>query len=223
LQIGIQKEILLSVSHERHKKFEAMKLLRGRSKINPDIRSDLDDLNFYCKSCDFAFTNVQGYGRHLRHLHNLYKTRPRGIMPNPEIAPDVEGRAIKHCASCNITYSKRGGCVRHLFEKHGIKLIRPIHGYSLKVNSDVKLDVDDPNHYCKSYKINLCFKSYYFMHLKALHNDVVLPEIPKISPNIAPDVEDPNNYCKSCDFNYKNRIRYKAHLKNKHKMKLTDR
>jgi hypothetical protein len=30
-----------------------------------------------------------------------------------------------------------------------MEFIKPIHGYTMKLNPDVKPDADDPNHYCK--------------------------------------------------------------------------
>lgn len=169
------------------------------------------------------FARKSSYREHARQLHNL-AVRPKA-KPNPNIIPYVADVKNTHCASCDIGYSTRVSYIRHLKKVHSLKpSARPIHGYKVHPNPNIKPDTSDPNNvYCKSCDRLYATKSKYYEYLRKIHKDIVIAPrtvLPKMNPKIQPDIDDCNNFCKSCNFTY-NKAAYREHFRRSHKMQLS--
>lgn len=80
-------------------------------------------------------------------------------------------------------------------------------------------DLNDPNGYCKSCKINYKSLEIYKQRLRKIHQMTKNP-MPTPHPKITPEIGDATHtYCASCDYVCVDRTTYLLHLKNKHDIK----
>ncbi|CAO3619665.1 unnamed protein product [Mucor fragilis] len=167
------------------------------------IGPDIDDPNFYCRSCRFTYKNKKGYRLHLRRYHKM-ALKSLHFSTNPDVLPDWDDPK-QYCKSCNRSYSSRSAYRCHCKLAHNMK------------KPTGTPDINDPNNYCKICDYTYKSRYGYNMHCFMAHK-VNCRQKFFANPEATPDMADPNNYCSKCDKSYSSRTSFKIHLLRLHKI-----
>ncbi|KAK4518409.1 Translation machinery-associated protein 46 [Mucor velutinosus] len=172
------------------------------------VEPDIDDPNFYCRSCNYTLSNKSGYRSHLKKYHKM-NLKPLVPIRNPAILPDWDD-PYQYCKSCNYTYASRNTYKAHC--KYFHKMKAPTRSAGIP-------DIRDPNSYCKVCNHTYKSKSSYITHCVIVHK--IRRGQRFANPEATPDVQDPNNYCIRCDRTFCSRYAFRNHLFRIHQLKLS--
>jgi ribosomal protein L31 len=187
-----------------------------QKKINPNISPDIDDPNFYCRTCKATYKTRSYYRNHLKYTH-IMELKPLRGHPRFDHYMKEDDSKETSCIICKLIFGSRRGYLQHMARHTKAGYMKSSRS---KINPDVIPDLDDPNGYCESCGTTLASIRGYKQHVRFYHN---LCKYPRAIPNaaITPDTSDPKNaHCASCNHNYSNRNAYLLHLQNVHCMKI---
>lgn len=148
--------------------------LEGLSR-KPDfsIEPDIDDPEFYCKSCGYKYRNRACYRTHLRLTHKIYNVPYLEPIPNYDIEPDPND-LNSYCKSYNYKHSNTRNFERHLTNIHKMNLS------NLKSRKDCDVeeepDPNDPCFYCKSCSVRYLTHGIYWDHLQDKHGVTLIQQ-----------------------------------------------
>ena len=166
------------------------------------LEPDLHDPDYYCRACEYSYSNLTGYRSHLKTTHYMIlrplpklNNRPRPNNPN------------FHCRSCDTVFSDK---IKH--RQHFVTGAQMVN-MKKKKNLGALPDWDDPDYYCR-----VCDYTYtealYHQHCEIIHQ-MKSPE-EEMSKLCVPDLDDLDFYCKVCDITYKSRRSFRDHCRNVH-------
>ncbi|OAD04188.1 C2H2-type zinc finger transcription factor [Mucor lusitanicus CBS 277.49] len=119
-------------------------ILHGSSS-NVDTREilepDVNDPNFYCRSCNHTYPHKHVYRQHLKRFHKMKLRSLNLLNKNPAILPDWND-ANFHCNSCNRTYASLPSYHLHCRTIHDLRAPQKPTGVPGVP------DIDDPNNHC---------------------------------------------------------------------------
>lgn len=167
-----------------------------------DLEPDLHDPNYYCRACEYSYSNLSGYRSHLKTTHYMI-LKP---LPNLNRRPKPNNPNF-HCRSCDTVFSDK---IKH--RQHFLTGAQIVNMKKQK-NLGALPDWDDPDYYCR-----VCDYTYtealYHQHCEIIHQMESREE--EMSKLCRPDLDDPNFYCKVCDITYRSRRSFRDHCRNVH-------
>lgn len=188
-----------------------------------DIVPDVNDPNFYCKSCDRHYGSLAKFRKHLKKTHKHQLEVPplesgRRLRVRPDILPDVDDPNW-YCKSCQRHFKTHDIYRKHIKRIHEIPLKRL--APPLLYDPTIEPEIDNPDNFCRSCKKTMKNSSNYRRHLVVVHK-MKLERLPKSKHDrsIQPDIDDPNFFCKSCNKSFEDRGRYRIHVQHVHKIEL---
>lgn len=191
---------------------------------NPNVLPDVDDPNFYCKSCQFKYKSRAIYRYHLRQTHKMELTllvKQSIVDPTISVA-DTKNPNNTCCAICKIKYCRRTYYQQHMKKFHKDERDIPVNRGRKIPPSNIQPDPNDLNFYCAPCQRRYSAKHYYRPHICLYHPDIKLEKLtrrPCITPLIAEiDAGNAENtVCTICRRDYKSRSNYRNHMHNMHK------
>lgn len=188
----------------------------AKTSPNPNVKPDIDDPHYYCKSCQLKYKNRNSYRAHLLRMHKM--EMPLLIrMPvyDPIISADSAKDPNRTCTICKIKYSTKCVYQRHMKKFHQDGRNTPIKKISCIANPHIQPEPNDPNFYCASCKKDYSTKVRYHDHIRLHHIDVKLSnrEFPVIPIMMEMDAGDhTNKRCTICNHEYTTRRSYRKHI-----------
>lgn len=83
-----------------------------------DLQPDIDDANFFCRSCERPHVDRHLYYTHLKRVHHML-LQPFKKPIDPSVQPDIFN-ANHHCTVCKKEFVNKTGFKRHLILVHKI-------------------------------------------------------------------------------------------------------
>lgn len=80
-----------------------------KSTENPDISPDINDPNFYCKSCQTKYKSRRNYRAHLRHKQKMQLTplKKQTTFDSTISVGDTKKPDNTSCSLCKYTYTNK--------------------------------------------------------------------------------------------------------------------
>ncbi|GAN01960.1 hypothetical protein MAM1_0014d01397 [Mucor ambiguus] len=149
-----------------------------------DVMPNVNDPNFYCRSCERKLVNKDSFKLHLAAIHSLYPSSPE----KSKIKPDASD-PNNYCSVCQKTSQSKGRYRKHLRLVHQMTLpslrVRDIqkgclpdpnnpHNYCnvynwFLSNSNATIDINNPQFYCAQSNRSYCRKQYFRKHIRSVH------------------------------------------------------
>lgn len=200
-------------------------LTNKKTKFSPDI----NDPNFFCRTCKMTFRDKELYHKHLSYFHRMtLKQFSKESNAKPTVSktlstsemPDENDPSF-YCSLCDKNSPNKHTFHKHLELKHKMKLVNKCEKLA---TTDV---IADPLH--SRSKLNLtcevCSKIYkssssYRKHLRVEHSildKLVIGEPVTFlfvikHPDRIPDVNSPNYYCCACEKKFANKSSFRRHV-----------
>lgn len=135
-----------------------------RATPNRNILPDVDDPNFYCKSCQLTYKNRTKFRKHIRKIHKMELAHiTRQLIHDPTAAmADLEHPENTSCTICMIKYTDKYLYRRHMKRVHQMDL-------NNKVDPNIQPDPEDPNFYCKPCQRHYSTRKYFRHHIRLFH------------------------------------------------------
>ncbi|KAL0141745.1 hypothetical protein V8B55DRAFT_1573944 [Mucor lusitanicus] len=180
----------------------------SRTIRDSNVEPDIDDPNFYCKSCEQGYKTKEIFRQHLRKTHFLALEKLRSYkLPLEGIFPDPDDPKL-YCKACNHTYASKINYKRHCRYVHGVTSFK-------SANQKSNTSSNMMNTYCQACDRRFSSTLTYRRHLFFIHR-VDRTVAQQKQNDTVPDADDPNFYCCSCNKKLGNKKYFKLHLIRKH-------
>ncbi|KAL9548343.1 hypothetical protein MBANPS3_005720 [Mucor bainieri] len=123
------------------------------------VRPDINDPNYYCKSCEKPYFKKMKYRHHLQVVHKIFIQDI--IVRIPAISTN---EPEYYCSGCNTVVHDYSTFVAHIRSQHPTSRIKNIH---------IKPDIHDPDDYCSACEKFSVTRKLYLKHLKLVHKILV--------------------------------------------------
>lgn len=151
---------------------------RTKTAVDPNIQSDPNDPNFFCRSCQKVYPSQYHLRAHIHHYHPEFKMKKSQDHLIPIIMEiDARHPNNKRCTICEREFANRYSYIRHMDTIHKDGKREP--RWNLQKEEKQALVIvwfhlwDDPNNYCRSCRRAYGNKYSYQRHLKAIHRNVL--------------------------------------------------
>lgn len=201
-----------------------MKLAPITRTPDPNILPDIDDPNFYCKSCQAQYASCKNYRIHLRRVHGLklVPLRKKSTFDSTISVDDTKNPKDTTCIICKLRYSSRTGYQTHMKNTHKDGRSIPVNRAIIIPNSRIQPDPDDSNFFCRTRQRHYSNEYKYRRHIRLMHPDTKMEEITReaIMTPIMAEIDAGNSNNKTCtiyDYEFSFRDNYRRHTNTVHK------
>ncbi|KAI7907835.1 uncharacterized protein BX663DRAFT_492149 [Cokeromyces recurvatus] len=183
----------------------ATQLKYTRPNLKPGVIPDINDPNFFCRSCERVYSCGEVYKKHLRNVHKMVTKKPKILYTISKIPTNEQSvnNSDSCCNICNKTYSNKYNLKKHMKNVHRRKAKRVIRQ---------QITINNPFLYCYSCKVEYMTETSYRQHFKLFHPS---------KPGVEPNADDPHFFCRACEMKFPNDTVYKRHIRIFHQIKST--
>ena len=163
-----------------------------------NMRPDINDPNMYCNACERTYGTTALYRHHLKISHKIIRE-----CFIPKNLKQSSSKLGTYCCGCDTYIKGQAPYLIHIKTKHPKKKIK---------HFDLKPDINDPNHYCKSCDRTYSASHLYQGHLKLTHRLSSIGVNQKRTPNQKQNSNNPKYHCSMCQQQFVIEEVYKNHL-----------
>ncbi|KAL0141260.1 C2H2-type zinc finger transcription factor [Mucor lusitanicus] len=197
------------------------------------LEPDIDDANYYCRTCEKRFLTRRHYKQHLNLTHHMVIIKSSSRQQSHHHQQHVRlkdaqqsiNKFSHYCRPCQVFYCSQSSYDAHVLVAHNSTSSPSLQRNTTIAQQQQRATADtaqqhaaEENRYCFICNKTIS-KDYFRLHTTLLHTTRE-PFTKKSSVVLQPNVNDPDHYCLVCQQKFDSKSIYHGHLRDVHDMAL---